>query len=257
MRLNMLHDIDRPRYMAVTVDSPREMGLKPPQTPQEDSTLTTKGGIWAYMVQLSTLWSEVQQYVSHCASGNATPPWAVDSGYSAIGAHLMDMETNFPTNHRYDSAMFQEQSQGDLHHDRGYWSPWLYLQFTYHAVHSVLNHPFLYSWRPTQSTQPAVPNTFWRTSSELAFIHTTWIVHLLDMVAEKEYQVSDPFLSHAVAIAATVHIYYCRAADPSVRDSAQRKLETCMKFLNSMATKWPICFAIVSVDCLLSSWSDS
>lgn len=246
MQLNMLRDIHNPKYMAVNIDSPREMGIQPPQTPQENDIFTLRGGIWAYMVQLSTLWSEVQHYVSHCASGDPTPPWSVDSGYSIIGAHLMDIETKFPTCHRYDSVRFQEQSREELHRNRGYWSPWLYLQFTYHAVHSVLNHPFLYSWRPQQPAQLAVPNTFWRTSSELALIHTTWTVRLIDMIAEKEYRLSDPFLGHAVAIAATIHIYYCRAADHTVRESAQRKLETCTRFLSDLATKWPRCQAIVS-----------
>ncbi|KAL4893432.1 hypothetical protein BDV59DRAFT_192981 [Aspergillus ambiguus] len=243
MQLNMLRDIHTPKYMAINTDSPREMGVKPPQIPQENDS-STKGGIWNYMVQLASLWNEVQQYVSHCASGDTTPPWAVESGYTIIGAHLMDIETRFPTTHRYDSMRFQEQSVEELHRDRGYWSPWLYLQFTYHAVHSVLNHPFLYSWRPQQSAQLAVPNTFWKTSSELALIHTTWTVRLIDMVTEKDYQLSDPFLGHTVAIAASIHIYYCRATDPAVRESAQRKVETCLNFLGDLATRWPRCRAI-------------
>lgn len=248
MQLNMLRDIHNPKYMAVNIDSPRQMALKPPATPQENDPFTLRAGIWAYMVQLSSLWSEVQHYVSHCGSGDLTPPWSVDSGYSIIGAHMMNMETDFPTSHRYDSVRFHEQSRDRLNQNRGYWSPWLYLQFTYHAVHSVLNHPFLYSWRPQQPTQLAVPNTFWRTSSELALIHSTWTARLIDMITEKEYQISDPFLAHAVAIAATIHIYYCRAADTAVRESAQRKLETCTRFLSVLATKWPRCQAIVSLD---------
>lgn len=243
MQLNMLRDIHNPKYMAVNIDSPREMGMKPPRNPEENDAL---GGIWVYIVQLSSLWSEVQHYVSHCASGDPMPPWSVDSGYCIIGAHLMDIETKFPTSHRYDSVRFQERSPEELNRAREYWSPWLYLQFTYHAVHSVLNHPFLYSWRPQQPAQLAVPNTFWKTSSELALIHTTWTARLIDMITEKEYQLSDPFLGHVVAIAATILIYYCRAADATVRDSAQRKLETCTRFLSDLATKWPRVQAIVS-----------
>lgn len=247
MQLDMLHDIRKPKYLALNISSPREMGIKPPQAPQETDSFTSKEGIWVYMVQLACLWSEVQRYVSHCASGDLTPPWSADSGYSIIGAHLMELETRFPTCHRYDSVRFQDQSREDLHRDRWYWSPWLYLQLTYHAVHSVLNHPFLYSWRPQQPAQLAVPNTFWKTSSELALIHTTWIVRLIEMVTEKEYQLSDPYLGHVVAIAATIHIYYCRAADPALRDSAQCKLETCTKFLSCLAMKWPMCEAVVSL----------
>ncbi|KAJ5585576.1 uncharacterized protein N7459_005376 [Penicillium hispanicum] len=244
MQLNMLRDIHNPSYLALNLDSPRQMGIKPPQVPEETYTPTSKEGIWGYMVQLACLWSEVQHYVSHCASGDPTPPWSVDSGYSIIGAHLMNLETKFPTSHRYDSVRFQDRPREDLHRDRWYWSPWLYLQFTYHAVHSVLNHPFLYSWRPQQPAQLAVPNTFWKTSSELALIHTTWTVRLVEMVSEKGYQISDPYLGHLVAIAATIQIYYCRAADSALRDSAQRKVETCIKFLGDLSMKWPMCEAI-------------
>lgn len=245
MRVNFLREIDNPKYMALNMNSSREMGLKPPQTPQDSSSFTSRGDIWVYMVQLASLWSEVQHYVSHCASGDPTPPWSVKSGYSIIGAHLMDLETKFPTAHRYDSVRFQDQSREDLHRDRWYWSPWLYLQFTYHAIHSVLNHPFLYSWRPQQSSQLAVPNTFWKTSSELALIHSTWIVRLIEMITERDYQLSDPSLGHTIAIAATIHIYYCRAADPTVRETAQRGVDTCTRFLGEFTARWPRCASIV------------
>ncbi|KAJ5109898.1 hypothetical protein N7532_002543 [Penicillium argentinense] len=241
MQLNMLHDIHRPVYETLNMGSPRQMGTKPPGLPQETGIFTSRGDIWVYMVQLGCLWCEVQQYVSHCSSGDLTPPWSVESGYSILGAHLMDVETKFPTVHRWDSVRFWEQPKEDLHAERGYWSPWVYLQFTYHAIHSVLNHPFIYSWRPQQSAQLAVPNTFWKTSSELALIHSTWTVRLIEMITEKEYQLSDPFLAHAVSIAATIHIYYCRAADPAIRESAQRSVDVCIKFLGELALKWPRC----------------
>ncbi|KAJ6172868.1 hypothetical protein N7485_005680 [Penicillium canescens] len=229
MQLDILRDIQRPTYMGVNKCSMREMGVSPPQVPEEPGGSTQIEGIWVYMVQLSTLWSEVQNYVSHCASGDPTPPWSLESGYSVIGAHLMNIETRFPTCHRWDSVRFIDHSKEAIHRNRGYWSPWVYLQFTYHAIHSVLNHPFLYSWRPQQSAQLAVPNTFWKTSSELALIHTTWTVRLIDMVTEKGYQVSDPFLGHLVAISATIHLYYCRAADPAIRESARSKVDASRK----------------------------
>jgi hypothetical protein len=246
MQLDMFQDIQRPVYMAMGMGSPREMGTKPPQLPQETGSFSARGDIWVYMVQLGCFWSEVQQYVSHCSVGDATPPWSVKSGYSILGAHLMDIETKFPTRHRWDSVRFWEQPKEDLQAERWYWSSWLYLQFTYHAIHSVLNHPFIYSWRPQQSSQLSVPNTFWKTSSELALIHSTWTVRLIEMITEKEYSLSDPFLAHTVSIAATIHIYYCRAADPAIRESAQRAVEICTKFLGELAKKWPRCQTMVS-----------
>ncbi|KAJ5883477.1 uncharacterized protein N7473_010363 [Penicillium subrubescens] len=64
------------------------------------------------------------------------------------------------------------------------------------------------------------------------------------MVTEKDYQLSDPSIGHLVAIATTIHLYYCRAADPALRESAQRKVETCTNFLSDLAAKWPTCDVI-------------
>ncbi|KAJ9199138.1 transcriptional regulator family: Fungal Specific TF [Paecilomyces variotii] len=256
MALNMLEDINKPKYVGSKQDPFYESSKPPPLTPRE--TLgeheSQRGGIWTYMVQQSSLWKEVRDYVARCADGNLKPPWSPDSGYAVIGAHLMDLETNFPTHYRYDAARFSERSRDELHRNREFWSPWLYLQFAYHAIHSVLNHPFLYSARPHQSIQLAVPNTFWKTSSELALLHSTWIVRLIEMVTEKEYPVSDPFIAHTAAVSATIHLYYCRAADSRVRTSAQTKLSKCMTFISDLGIVWPLCHSMYErLDTLIQS----
>jgi hypothetical protein len=248
--LDVLDDVENPKYFGVRKDPQRQTGVTPPLTPEE-STNNAQGrsaGLWTYMVQLATLWSEVKSYVSHCAedSPNPKPPWSIDSGYTVIGAQMMDIETSFPAIHRYDAARFKEQSSEDLKNNRDYWGPWLNIQFTYHAIHSMLNHPFLYSSRPQQPKKLAVPNTFWKTSLDLALLHATWIVGLIDMVSEKDFQVSDPFLGHCAAIAATVHLYYCRAAHSRIRQTAQEKLAKCINLLNELSAVWPVCQMMVS-----------
>lgn len=248
MRLNLLDDINNPKYMGWKRDRQSDLEDPPPLTPLEASSDSEayRGGIWMYMVQQSSLWREVRDYIARCAGASPQPPpWSPDSGYVAIGAQLMDLETRFPTCHRYDTVRFADRTPEELQRSRHYWSPWLYIQFGYHAIHCILNHPFLYSSRPQQSTQMTVPNTFWKTSSEQALIHAAWIVRLIDLVIERRYQVSDPFIGHCASIAATIHIYYCRAADPRVRDAAQRKLNKCMRFLAGMASIWPVCQTMV------------
>jgi hypothetical protein len=76
------------------------------------------------------------------------------------------------------------------------------------------------------------------------------------MVTEKDYQLSDPSIGHLVAIATTIHLYYCRAADPALRESAQRKVETCTNFLSDLAAKWPTCDVIVSIVKLYMAFFD-
>ncbi|KIW65421.1 hypothetical protein, variant [Phialophora macrospora] len=240
--LTILQDFEHPQYVPLQPDLRKRSNVLPPRMPQENvrGEEPERTGIWAHTVPLGTLWQQVRTYVMQCAHTNSEPPWSVESGYAVICAHLMNLETRMPTYHRWDSARFRDRTDRELQ-NRGYWSPWLYLQFMYHAIHSVLNHPFLYSARPQQSAQLAVPNTFWKTSSELAFIHATWIVRLIDMVREKAYRVSDPFIGQCTAVAATIHIYFCRAADRQIREAAQVKLETCTLFLAELAELWPSC----------------
>lgn len=251
MLLNMLEDIENPKYVEPKRDLNQESGELPPLNPRDSINVAQVdrsecAGIWTYVVQQSSLWREVRGYIAQCADGHPRPPWSPESGYAVIGAHLMDLETRFPTHHRYDAVKFLDRSMAELQQNRDYWSPWLRIQFVYHAIHSMLNHPFLYSSRPHQSAQMSVPNTFWKTSSEQALLHSTWTVRLIDMVWEKDYRVSDPFLGYCAAIAATIHVYYCRASDIRVRTSAQSKLGKCMRFVDELGTVWPICQLIVS-----------
>lgn len=254
---DILEDISKPQYVATHSDLRKKLNELPPCMPREEMMTQSGGmgsnqknsGIWAYMIQLSTLWGEVRTYVKQWAQQTnwAPPPWSIESGYAVIGAHLMDLETKLPARHRFDMARFPSQENRQLQNNREYWSPWIYLQFTYHTIHNMLNHPFLYSWRPRQSAQLAIPNTFWKTSSELAFIHSTWVVRLIDMVTEKAYRVSDPFIGHCTAIAATIHIYFCRAADKTTREAALGRLARCVSFLAELALLWPSCRWMVSI----------
>ncbi|KLP13107.1 uncharacterized protein LW94_6608 [Fusarium fujikuroi] len=247
---DILQDITRPQYIATYTDPRKSVNERPPAIPHEDisgqdetTSADKKSGTWAYMLQTSTLWGEVRTYVKQWAqqTNNAPPPWSIESGYAVINAYLMDSETKFPDRHRFDSARFTEQESRHLQRNRGYWSPWVYQQFAYHTIHNMLNHPFLYSSRPQQSAQLGVPNTFWKTSSELAFIHSTWVARLIEMVIRKEYRVSDPFIGHCAAIAATIHIYFCRAADKTTREAALDRLAKCVAFLAELALLWPSC----------------
>ncbi|EED22146.1 C6 transcription factor, putative [Talaromyces stipitatus ATCC 10500] len=259
MLLNMLDDIENPKYVEPKRDISQESGQVPPLNPKDSISITQtdengRAGIWTYVVQQASLWREVRGYVAQCADGHPKPPWSPESGYTVIGAHLMNLETSFPTHHRYDAVKFLDRSTTELQQNRDYWSPWLRIQFVYHAIHSMLNHPFLYSSRPHQSVQMSVPNTFWKTSSEQALLHSTWTVRLIDMVWEKDYRVSDPFLGYCAAVAATTHIYYCRASDIRVRTSAQSKLGKCMRFVDELGTVWPVCQAMYDkLDSLVQS----
>ena len=250
MTISLLKDVQQPKYTYPFAEARAGKKEIPPLMPNESAfnkKTAANCGIWTYTVQMASLWNEVRNHVALWRDGEAeVAPWSPASGYGTISSHLMDIATEFPSAHRYDSAKFWERSSEELENDRDYWSPWLAIQFTYHAVHSLLNHPFLYSSRPHQNVELAVPNTFWKKLSETSLTHTSWTVRLLDLVLDKNFQGYDPFLGHCVAIAATVHLYYCRTEDSGLKRAVQQRLAKCMTFLRKLAAIWPVCRTMVS-----------
>lgn len=201
--------------------------------------------IWSLAVHFGWVWSHVRTYVSDCAQNRLKEPWRHDSMYTMILSDLTDAENKLSQNHRYDSVKFYERKADEVRINRGYWGPWLKLQFTYHCILTVLNHPFLYIVASQHNPNLAIPNAFWRRSSELALLHATWLVRIIDMVSDKEMRLTDPFFGHAAAVAATVHLYYCRAADPRLKFKSKTDLAKCRKFLEEFVSFSPACRTLV------------
>lgn len=162
-----------------------------------------------------------------------------------ILSDLTELENKLSLCHRYDSVKFYERRAEEVRLNREYWTPWLKLQFTYHAILTVLNHPFLYIVSSQYNHNLTIPNTFWRRSSELVLLHATWIVRLIDMVSEKKMRLIDPFFGHVAAIAASVHLYYCCASDPRLKYKSKTDFAKCRRFLKSFVSFSPACEKLV------------
>lgn len=201
--------------------------------------------IWSLAVHFGWVWSRVRTYVTDCAQNKLKEPWRHDSMYAMTLSHLTEAENKLSQRHRYDSVKFYERKSDEVRANRSYWGPWLKLQFTYHCILTMLNHPFLYIVASQHNPNLAIPNAFWRRSSELALLHATWIVRIIDMVSDKKLRLTDPFFGHAAAIAATVHLYYCRAADPRLKYKSKTDLAKCRKFLEGFVSFSPACQSLV------------
>jgi hypothetical protein len=254
VRLPSTLDIEAPAFSIPDEASPRPGGRAPllpveahiDTQPQTDRTL----GIWAHMVRSASLWALVRAHVSRCAEADAVrtpslPPWHPRSDYTIINALLLDMECAFPVPFRYDAARFPFRTPEGIERRRDFWLPWMRIQIGYHTLHAVLNHPFLYSSR-ISSPRPG-PNAFWKTSTDLALLHSTWIVRLIGMAGEKGLELADPFFVHAAAVAVTLHLYWSRAADPKIHTPAKENLLLCQSFVAKMATRWPFAQGVVGV----------
>ena len=203
------------------------------------------------MVRFANLWGDVRSYVTGCIESSSEAPWQPTSLYTIINGRLNDMECDFPRFYRYDSARFLERSEEEISAKREYWLPWMRVQVSFHAVHCLLNHPFIYS---AALKRRSGHNAFWNTSSELALLHSTWIARIIDSAAKKNLELADPFFAYAAAVAATLHFYWTCATNLDVRASAERNLSICRTLITSMKSHWEVCRVLVSlwVGCTLS-----
>lgn len=225
----------------------KELDPKLPPLPNDaiGCSDSTDLGIWNLSLHFGWVWSRVRTYVSDCAQSRLKEPWRHDSMYSMVISDLTEIENKLSLCHRYDSVKFYERRAEELRVDREYWAPWLKLQFTYHSILTVLNHPFLYIVASQYNHNLTIPNTFWRRSSEVVLLHATWIVRMIDMVSEKKMRLIDPFFGHAAAIAATVHLYYCCAADPRLKFKSKSDFAKCRRFLKSFVPFSSACESMV------------
>lgn len=211
------------------------------------SNICSSPDAWGYLLHTGWIWSMVRKYVFDAAHNKITEPWRYDSQYMRVLSYLMQLESRVPECHRYQSVKFYQRQTQELQDSRDYWGPWLRMQFTYHAIHVVMNHPFIYISVLQHKSGFSALNSFWRKSMEQVLLHATWIVRLIDMVCEKQARFFDPFFAHAAAIAATVHLYYCGAASQSLRLKSRGDLISCMSFLKDFTLYSTLCKTLVSL----------
>lgn len=250
--LSALTDIGRPFDPSTSEPHGMHEALSPkaPSLPRDDTGVPKgpdEAGIWNTSVYLGWVWSRVRKYVSDCSQNILKEPWRHDSMYARVSSDFMETENRIPMCHRYDSIKFYERNTNELHMNHDYWAPWLKEQFTYHSIPTVLNHPFLYIVGAQHNSNLAIPNTFWKRSSELALLHATWIVRIIDMIVDKQVPLTDPFFGHVAAIAATVHLYYCCAAATRLKEKSHTDFLKCRKFLQGFVPFSPACGALVSL----------
>ena len=239
--MDLIEDADDPSY--VELIQARRLSMKCPLLPQDPSyrNNSDEPGIWTALVQLTSVWEMLRNYVTECAEGRNISPWSPGSGYTRICSAMSDLESGIPDAHRYVNSKFSERSPEEMSSGRDYWVVWLCVQVLSHAVHCVLNHPFLYAQKASQHRKG--PNMFWQGASESALLHSTWITRLLDMASRKGVELSDPLIASCAAVAGTLHFYHSRTANQSVNNGALTNLQTCRTFIHQIGAKWRICQA--------------
>lgn len=232
-----------PRYLTIET---RNSSMQCPPLPQSSVPADQEvlPDVWSRTIRLFSIWGDIRLYIMRCFEGLTGPPWQPGSDFTILCGQLQDIEIGHPTELSYNAAKFADRSPEEIQQDWAQWLPWLRTQITYHAVHCVLNHPFLYSTEV--SKQKARSNTFWKESSEKALRHCTWVSRLVRMAGEKGMELNDPFLAQAATIAATLHLYWTRTNDLELQKAALANFEICKGLVSQLASRWTVCRSLVS-----------
>ncbi|OJI98760.1 hypothetical protein ASPVEDRAFT_50386 [Aspergillus versicolor CBS 583.65] len=192
----------------------------------------------SYAIQVGEVWSMAMAYAASRVEPDAPAPWSPRSDYSIVTYRHMEFDSQVPLKYRYDANRFHEHRLHELNQRRDYWGPWLFTQFLYLAIPCLLNHPFLLS-RRLRSFRHTMPQSFIRQSFETITNNAAWILHLIDLIEHKGFEVCDPTLAHCVLIVATIHLQHSFVEDPSFREKARRGFTKCVRFLHPLAQRWP------------------
>ncbi|OJD34002.1 c6 transcription [Diplodia corticola] len=200
-----------------------------PQTSTQDTEI-----ILANSIKLYEIWGRVQNFAAQSGAEAGKSLWTGDSEYGSIVSALMDYESQFPDEHR-----FSEQTAGAFSNNPAYWAPWFSIQFMYHAILCVLNHPFLLSVR-LDPIKDSTPRTFRQSTSDQVKLHSYWAFRFITVAREFDYAITDPYIAYAITVAATIFDHYRLSGETQARRDAQDKFIKCMAFVRKVGRIWPI-----------------
>jgi hypothetical protein len=238
-------DISSPYFSIV---EPKPTSLPCPSIPR-DSSASGAGyltDIWPHCLRLCSMWRGVRTYISKGIEGLTEAPWRPESDYVKLSSMLLDLEMTHPSWLSYNGVKFFDRDPQEVSDHRADWLPWMRSQVTYHAIHCVLNHPFLYTSKTFQG-KPSGNSTFWRSSSDKAQRHANWISRLIRLAGEKGLTLHDPFFAQAAGIAGSLHLYWTYASDNDMRASAKANLAVCQSLITELAERWPVCKVAVRI----------
>ncbi|UNI18748.1 hypothetical protein JDV02_005004 [Purpureocillium takamizusanense] len=232
-------------------------------------------GIMAYAAKVASVWAITVRFClgrntsdnnndyynnSNNNSNNNNsdlPPWSPGSTFVKITSLLVELETSTPAQHRFHFARFADRSAPELQQHAGYWGLFLLQQFAYHTIFCLLNHPVLVSVRLRRASV-AAPYSVIQGCTEQLRIHSDWVVHFVDMLAERDGDASssssssspsltNPFLGYATLIVASACLPQAQCIEHEPTQRLRNKFNKCVEFAQGLSKHWPILVNMIKV----------
>ncbi|GAM82210.1 hypothetical protein ANO11243_001890 [Dothideomycetidae sp. 11243] len=195
-------------------------------------------GVQQYCLQLFHIWSRTIAYLDTFRVATEVKPWQPHSEYQCIMQELYAFETSFAQEHRVGNLRLEDRTTGELEEHRAYWAPWFTMQFLFHAIQALANHPLIHITK-VGGDFGFRPPSFSQQTADQARLHAGWVTRLVRACQEKQFQIHDPFIGHLVAAVSTVQLFWMDDRSSQVAHEAIDCHRTCEAFLAAMADRWP------------------
>lgn len=195
-------------------------------------------GVQQYCLQLFLIWRRTISYLDLFRTASTAKPWQPESEYQTIIQELYVFETSLAQEHRVGNLRLEERTNDELEEHRSYWAPWFTMQFLFHAIQALANHPLIHITK-LGGDLGFRPPSFSQQTADQARLHAGWVTRLVRACQEKNFVIHDPFIGHLVAAVSTVQLFWMDDRSDQIAHEAIDCHRTCEAFLGSMAENWP------------------
>ncbi|KAF4952974.1 hypothetical protein FSARC_12513 [Fusarium sarcochroum] len=196
-------------------------------------------GIIATCLGYISVWGSIISYLRDIRNGANEYPWLATSRHNQLTVKLYELENITSHRHLIRNAPFPDQPAEDLIEHREYWAPWVSMQIMMHATQAILNNPFVQLVALRRAGRKFQPRSFLQNTVDQALFHAEWVSRLVQMCADRSFEVNDPLIGEAVAGCVSILWIFQFARDRKVSEKAKENLATCETFLGHLSRKWP------------------
>ncbi|EWG42620.1 hypothetical protein FVEG_15465 [Fusarium verticillioides 7600] len=205
---------------------------------QPRTILSSDPGIIGVHIRLVSIWGKLRLYLHGLRRGVTEKPWSPDSMHTKLNIEMIEHEALIDSSYFLSKALLPSRTRAEISSHCEYWDPFMASQIIWHAIHAVLNHPFVHLFLLRSSRDVPPSCLFLQQRIDMALFHTGSLFRILQSFMDL-MDIVDPMVADFVAAAATVSWFFQFSADPKISRRAREELHRCDAFLGHVAKTWP------------------
>lgn len=205
---------------------------------QPRTILSSDPGIIGVHLRLVSIWGKLRLYLHGLRRGATEKPWSPDSMHTKLNIEMIEHEALIDSSYFLSKALLPSRTRDKISSHREYWDPFMASQIIWHAIHAVLNHPFVHLFLLRSSRDVPPSCLFLQQRIDMALFHTGSLFRILQSFMDL-MDIVDPMVADFVAAAATVSWFFQFSAAPKISRRAREELDKCDAFLSHVAETWP------------------